>query len=188
MSVIVPSLKQAQALLYENILDPQIRKHCEATRVKANQIATLVSTKIRCNLKLVEIGSLLHDIGRARIHDVTHGYVGGQILQIHHYPQSVVKIVERHVLGGFSNIEATKVGLPNRDFIPQTLEEKIVCVADKLGAFEWNGIQQPHRWLTEVNNRLDELTKRYGLAEPYQTSMQRARHFTNELVELAISK
>lgn len=187
MSIVLPSLRNAQNILSGALADPQIRKHCEATRQKAIQVATLVSPKIPVNLKLLELGALLHDIGRAHIHDVTHGFIGGQILHKHEYPRSVVLIVERHVLGGFTAIEAEKLGLPKRDFVPQSWEEKIVCVADKLGVFEWDGIHQPKRWRVEVNDRFARLTKRYGLAEPFQASMQRARRFTEELMALAIS-
>jgi uncharacterized protein (TIGR00295 family) len=170
------------------LLDPQILKHCEATRQKALKIAKLVISKIPLNLQLLEIGALLHDIGRVQVHDVKHGYVGGQILREHKFPVSVVLIVERHVLGGFTPVEAEKVGLPKREFIPQTWEEKIVCVADKLGVFEWNGIHQPKLWPCKVNKRFAELTRRYGNAEPFLVSMQRARLFTEELVSLTTTK
>jgi uncharacterized protein len=188
MSIAFPSLQNAKHLLNETLSDASIQRHCEATRVKAVQIAALLSQKIQCNQQLVEIGALLHDIGRSQVHDVTHGYVGGQILQSRNYPRGIIKIVEKHVLGGFSEVEAEMIGLPKRDFIPQTWEEKIVCVADKLGVFFWDGIVQPQQWITKVNNRFVRLTKRYGRAEPFQTSMQRARHFTEELMGLALSK
>jgi uncharacterized protein len=182
MSIILPSLSEARTLLNETLSDAQIRRHCEATRQKALQIAKLVSPKIAVDYELIEVGALLHDIGRARVHDITHGYIGGQILLQQNYPKSVVLIVERHVLGGFTAVEAEKLGLPKRDFIPQTCEEKIVCVADKLRVFEWNGILPPQEWMAEVNARFSMLTQRYGFSEPYQTSMQRARQFTEELV------
>lgn len=182
MSIILPSLSEAQLLLNETLSDSQIRRHCEATRQKALQIAKLVSPKISVDYELIELGALLHDIGRAHVHDITHGYIGGQILLQHDYPQSVVLIVERHVLGGFTAVEAEKLGLPKRDFIPQTWEEKIVCVADKLRVFEWNRILPPQEWVAEVNARFSMLTQRYGSSEPYQSSMQRARQFTEELV------
>ncbi len=186
MSIVVPSIQKARILLNESVSDLNIRKHCEATREKALQIAIMVSVKKQINFQLIEVSALLHDIGRARVHDVTHGYVGGKILQHHLYPWSVVRIVERHVLGGFSDIEADMVGLPKRDFVPQTWEEKIVCVADKLGVFEWAGIRQPLGWLAEVNDRFARLSKRYGLVEPFKASMKRARRFTEELAALAI--
>jgi uncharacterized protein (TIGR00295 family) len=188
MSIVLPSLQQSQQLLNLTLLDSQLLRHCEATCQKARKIVGLVASKITLNMQLLETGALLHDIGRAQVHDVTHGYVGGQILRKNNYPISIILIVERHVLGGFTPVEAEKVGLPKREFIPQTWEEKIVCVADKLGVFEWEGIHHPQHWLSEVNKRFVGLTQRYGSAEPFLVSMQRARQFTEELVNLAMTK
>jgi uncharacterized protein len=188
MSIDLPSLDASQQLLNMTLLDSQILAHCEATRQKARKIADFVASRIPLNMQLLEIGALVHDIGRAQVQDVTHGYVGGQILRKKKYPNCIVLIVERHVLGGFTPVEAETVGLPKREFIPQTWEEKIVCVADKLGVFEWDGIHQPQHWLSEVNKRFDGLTQRYGSTEPFLVSMQRARQFTEELVNLAMTK
>jgi hypothetical protein len=119
---------------------------------------------------------------------VTHGFIGGLILLEQAYPLSVALIVERHVLGGFRANETEALGLPKRDFLPQSWEEKIVCVADKLGVYEWDGIEEPDKWLSEVDNRFAKLTKRYGIEEPFQASMQRARRYTRELMTLAIEE
>jgi uncharacterized protein len=188
MSLTLPSLEHAQNLLNRLVTDSQVLKHCRATRHKAIRIASQVASKISVDSQLLELGALLHDIGRSRVHDVTHGFIGGQILLEHGYPLSVVLIVERHVLGGFRALEAEALGLPKRDFLPQSWEEKIVCVADKLGVFEWGGIEYPEKWLPKVDNRFAKLTKRYGVADPFQASMQRAKGYTTELVALAIEE
>ncbi len=188
MPVVIPSLRDAQSLLNKTVLDSDIRRHCEATQQKAIQIANLVSSKVLVNIPLVKIGALLHDIGRAQIHDITHGYIGGQILHQNGYPLSLVRIVERHVLGGFTAKEALLVGLPGRTFIPQTWEEKIVCVADKLGLFEWNEIRQPKKWIEKMDVRFSELRKRYGIHEPYETSIKRARRLAQVVASLAVRK
>ena len=188
MTIPNPPLQKAQALLRQYIEDDEIQKHCEATQRKALQIAQQLSVKITVNFDLVGIGALLHDIGRARTHDVTHGYVGGQILELYEYSPAVVKIVERHVLGGFTAEEAVLLGLPERSFIPETWEEKIVCVADKLGIYDWDGITQPQSWLEEMENRFSELKKRYGASEPFFSSMERAKHFAVAMIRLTSLK
>jgi uncharacterized protein (TIGR00295 family) len=147
-----------------------------------------LSAKITVDLDLVEVGALLHDIGRARTHDVTHGFVGGQILELYDCSSAIVKIVERHVLGGFTTNEAVLVGLPERNFIPESWEEKIVCVADKLGIYDWNGITQQQNWLVKMENRFTELQKRYPVSEPYLSSMERAKHFAVAMVRLVTLK
>jgi uncharacterized protein (TIGR00295 family) len=47
-------------------------------------------------------------------------------------PLSIVNIIERHVGAGIPFEEAENLGLPPKDYIPITLEEKIVSHADNL--------------------------------------------------------
>jgi uncharacterized protein (TIGR00295 family) len=80
----------------------------------------------------VEIGALLHDIGRAKTHTVHHAVVGAEIAEAAGLPDSVVSIIKRHVGGGITAMEAKKLGWPEDVYVPMTLEEKIVSYADKL--------------------------------------------------------
>ena len=84
------------------------------------------------DLEIVEIGALLHDIGRSKTHTVHHAIVGAKIAKQRGLPEPIVRIIERHVGGGITAQEAEKLGWPVKDYIPETLEEKIVCYADKL--------------------------------------------------------
>jgi len=88
----------------------------------------------RIDLDLLQIGALLHDIGRSKTHTVKHGYVGAQILREKGMGERLALIIERHVGGGIDREEAAELGLPPRNYIPVSLEEKIVCYADKLVA------------------------------------------------------
>ncbi len=83
-------------------------------------------------MKLVEAGGLLHDIGRSRTHEVDHAVVGGQILKEMGMSDALVLIVERHIGAGIPADEAVELGLPERHYLPESLEEKIVAYADKL--------------------------------------------------------
>jgi uncharacterized protein len=87
---------------------------------------------VEVDLALVEIGGLLHDIGRSKTHTIQHAILGAKLVTSFHLPEALSKIVERHTGSGIPSEEAVKLGLPNRDFIPQSLEEKIVSYADKL--------------------------------------------------------
>jgi len=84
------------------------------------------------DLKLVEVGALLHDIGRGKTHSVHHAIIGAQIAESLGLPRPVVSIIKRHVGGGITTGEARKLGWPKGIYVPQTLEEKIVSYADKL--------------------------------------------------------
>ncbi len=83
------------------------------------------------DLELLEIGGYLHDIGRSVTHGVGHGVEGTKILSKYDFPSSVTRLVERHIGAGITAEEAYRLGLPKKDFIPETLEEKILAYADK---------------------------------------------------------
>jgi len=104
----------------------------KVSRIALKVADELIGNGFSVNLDLVERGALLHDVGRSVTHELEHGYFGGKILRKAGERDEVARIAERHVLGGISQDEAEKMGLPAKDFIPQTLEEKIVCYADKL--------------------------------------------------------
>ena len=44
----------------------------------------------------------------------------------------MLNIIERHIGAGITKEEAKSLGLPERSYMPQTLEEKIVAHADNL--------------------------------------------------------
>ena len=81
---------------------------------------------------LIKTGALLHDIGRSKTNNIDHGYVGGEILTDLDFPIEVIHIVERHIGTGISIDDAKAMNLPIKNYIPQTLEEKIVSHADNL--------------------------------------------------------
>jgi uncharacterized protein len=84
------------------------------------------------DLKLIEAGAMLHDIGRSQTHDVDHAAVGGKIVRELGVYELVARIVDRHIGAGIPQDEAKELGLPPGQYMPETLEEKIVCYADKL--------------------------------------------------------
>ena len=44
----------------------------------------------------------------------------------------MVEIVRKHVGAGISAEEARKLGLPDHDYVPRSLEEIVVCFSDKM--------------------------------------------------------
>jgi uncharacterized protein len=105
----------------------------------ALRIANIFKVKgYRVDIKLVEAGALLHDIGRGQTHGIEHGVVGGQTARRLGMPMELAHIIERHVGAGLTVDEARRNNLPRGSYVPETLEEKIVCYADKLieGAHE----------------------------------------------------
>ncbi|MEM2589368.1 MAG: TIGR00295 family protein, partial [Candidatus Bathyarchaeia archaeon] len=119
--------------LRESGCPENVIKHCEAVADLAVEIAKKCLEKgVNVNLELVEMGALLHDIGRAKTHSVHHAVIGAQIAKTLGLPEPIITIIKRHVGGGITAQEAKKLGWPRDVYTPQTLEEKIVAYADKL--------------------------------------------------------
>jgi len=129
----LPTKEQTLQLLVKNGCQPNVIKHCEAVSKLAVEIALTIRKRgLNCNIELVEVGSLLHDIGRAKTHSVHHAIEGARIAETQRLPKPVISIIKRHVGGGISANEARRLRWPRDNYIPQTLEEKVVCYADKL--------------------------------------------------------
>ncbi|MEM2337181.1 MAG: TIGR00295 family protein [Candidatus Bathyarchaeia archaeon] len=133
MSEKFPSKEQAINFLRESGCPENVIKHCEAVADLAVEIAKKCLEKgVNVNLELVEMGALLHDIGRAKTHSVHHAVIGARIAKTLGLPEPIITIIKRHVGGGITAQEAKKLGWPRDVYTPQTLEEKIVAYADKL--------------------------------------------------------
>ncbi len=107
-------------------------RHCLAVSQNAMRIASQVSTPV--DKSLIEFGAVLHDLGRCRTHGIEHAVVGAEMARGAGLPGAVANIIERHIGAGLTASEAKELGLPERDFLPLTPEEKIVSYADNLTA------------------------------------------------------
>jgi uncharacterized protein len=129
----LPTRDQAIQFLKQSGCRQNVIRHVEAVSDLAVDIAEAIRNRgYPVNVRLVEVGALLHDIGRSKTHSVHHAVAGAEIAESFGLPQQVVSIIKRHVGGGITAREAKKLGWPRDVYIPQTVEEKIVCYADKL--------------------------------------------------------
>lgn len=91
----------------------------------------------------VEEAAMLHDIGIfltdappihcfGKYHYLCHGYLGADLLRSEGLPRHAL-VAERHTGTGLTlkQILERDLPLPHRDMIPVSIEEKIVCFADK---------------------------------------------------------
>jgi len=129
----IPNAQEALALHRKYGSNDRIVSHCQAC---AN-ISKLLSEKAteqghQVNVDAVVAGALLHAIGRRQTQLMTHGSVGAGLLEKERVDSVVVEIVRRHVGAGISAQEAAVLGFPPGDYIPRTLEQEIVCFADKM--------------------------------------------------------
>ncbi|MFH1750001.1 MAG: HD domain-containing protein [bacterium] len=116
--------------------------HSKMVAEKALKIARRVKY-LNPDLKFIQEAAMLHDIGifltntpglgcYGKAPYVRHGYLGKKVLDKEKLPKHGL-VCERHVGVGLSKKDIIKreLPLPKRDMIPITLEEKIICFADK---------------------------------------------------------
>jgi uncharacterized protein (TIGR00295 family) len=130
---VIPSEGDSLALHKKYRSNERIVAHCR-TVARVSMVITEEFERRgrRVDSKVVLAAALLHDIGRTRVQTVRHGLEGSEILQGEGVDEKILEVVRRHVGAGISAEEARKLDLPDLDYIPRTLEERIVCFADKM--------------------------------------------------------
>lgn len=118
-------------------------KHSIQVRDKALAIAEKFP---EADKELIFCGAMLHDIGIRFCNApdigcygadeyIMHGILGGAYLDSLDLPcgHALARICERHTGSGITAAEIMEnnMPLPVRDLMPETLEEKIICLADK---------------------------------------------------------
>ena len=128
-------ITQAEAikLLVEAGCSPDVVEHCK----EVASLAVEITEKIKAaghevNPELVRIGALLHDFGRCETHKISHAVEGFKLAKSRGLDPEISEIIKRHIGAGISREEAKKLGLPEDDYFPHSLEEKIVAHADNL--------------------------------------------------------
>jgi uncharacterized protein len=118
---------------------PDVIEHCRAVAQYAriialniNQCAQKKGLKSNVDIDLVFIGGLLHDVGRSRTQNILHAVEGAKIAAKKGLDDRLVNIIERHIGAGIPIEEAKALGLPEKDYMQITIEEKIVAHADNL--------------------------------------------------------
>ncbi len=129
MSSTIPSEDECIELLMEAGCKRRVVIHCCTVEAVAKEIVSRVKG---ADPDLVAAGALLHDIGRSVDHSIMHAYIGSQIVQAHGLPQPIVDIVRKHTGAGLDAEDVEELGLPDADYMPRTLEEKIVAHADNM--------------------------------------------------------
>ena len=124
---------KALQLLRDSGCSEKVIAHCMAVSEHAAEIAGKIAASGRpVDVELVTIGGLLHDLGRCRSHGIDHAVIGAGIATQVGLDPLIINIIKKHIGAGISTEEAKELGLPEDDYMPFTLEEKIVAHADNL--------------------------------------------------------
>lgn len=116
--------------------------HSNNVKNKALEIA-YQHPDLNVDIQFIAEAAMLHDIGifmcdAPRIHCfgthhyIEHGYLGADLLRAEGLPRHAL-VCERHTGTGLSMEKTLKDGLPlpHRDMLPVSMEEQLICYADK---------------------------------------------------------
>lgn len=117
--------------------------HSRQVAQKSLEIAGNLS-HLEPDLEFITTAAMLHDVGifltraesigcTGKLPYICHGYLGRQLLDDQGIDPGFGLVAERHTGAGITlaNILQQGLPLPLRDMVPLTLEEKIICCADK---------------------------------------------------------
>ncbi len=118
-----------------------LTEHSEAVRDLALEIAC--NRNLDVDREFIAEAAMLHDIGIVKcdapsiscfgtLPYICHGTEGARILRLEGLPRHAL-VAERHTGAGISasEIVARNLPIPPRDYLPISLEEKLICYADK---------------------------------------------------------
>jgi len=178
---------QAQALLEGHISDARVLAHCREVAAVACRIAWALREQGQTvDLEQVEVMGLLHDVGRARSHDIRrHGIKGFLLVQSEGVGRQG-HICLTHLLKGRNAAQGVEAGFlseeelsrisSDRPFSDLSLEEIIVTVADAMVIDEG---------IVPIAERFRRGCLRYGdqahLAENYQRALSLEARLTEML-------
>ncbi len=117
-------------------------RHCRSVA----ELALRINTERHLGLdpETVETAAMLHDIGIFKTDAdgiqcfgsepyIRHGIIGAELLRDEGIPEEIARVAERHTGAGITADDIIEMGLPlpRRDYMPETLLERLICYADK---------------------------------------------------------
>lgn len=128
--------------------------HCQAVTDLALKIAR-TRKELKANEEMLMYGGMLHDIGIfltdapdigcfGNLPYIAHGYKGRELLEKEGLTE-IAPVCERHIGVGITinDIKKRNLPIPMRDMTPQSIEEKIICYADKFFSKSASNLLQP---------------------------------------------
>ena len=126
----------------ENGLRRILLIHSQSVAQKALQIV-VSHPELNIDRDFILSAAMLHDIGIVRTYApgiecygtepyIRHGVMGAAMMREEGY-EDLARICERHTGAGLSldDIVSQNLPLPHQSFLPETIEEQLICYADK---------------------------------------------------------
>jgi uncharacterized protein len=128
--------------------------HCQAVTELALKIARN-HPELNADKEVLIYSGMLHDIGicftdapdigcYGSLPYIAHGYKGRALLEKAGLSK-IAPVCERHIGVGITveDIKKNNLAIPQREMTPQTIEEKIICYADKFFSKSARNLLQP---------------------------------------------
>jgi uncharacterized protein len=169
-------------------VDSEARKYLYIHSMKVREVALRIATlkpHLGANPDIIKDASFLHDIGifmtdapdigcYGSFPYVAHGYLGRELLEKEGF-EKIAPVCERHMGVGITRQEIIEkqMPLPHRDMVPVTIEEKIICYADKFFSKSATDLTKPKspekirkklaKYGEDKIQRFDEMVNLFGL-------------------------
>jgi len=148
----IPNKGECLKILKDSGCSEEVIEHC----IIVTRLAIKIGRLCGADIKIITAGGLLHDVGRSKTHGILHAVEGSKISRRLGLSIKISNIIERHIGAGITKEDAILLSLPPKDYLPITLEEKIISHADNLIA-------------THRKQRLQEIVKKWekkGMHKP----------------------
>ena len=163
-----------------------------STQVRDKALAILANPSrppLELDSEFVSAGAMLHDVGVLQCHApsilcmgtrpyIAHGIIGAEMLREYGRTHGIdlepfARICERHTGTGLTaqEIREQRLPLPEQDFLPETPEEKLICLADKFFSKSGDMQEKPlaairrslEKFGPDTLERLDAFCRLFGL-------------------------
>ncbi len=140
--------------------------------VKVTELALKIAEhnpQLNPDIKFILKGAMLHDIGiiktnasdigcNGKYRYIAHTYLGREILEKEGFSE-IARVCETHVGVGLSkkDIQKSNFPLPHRDMLPKSVEEKIICYADK-----FYSKSEKHLLIPKPEDKIRKKVLKYG--------------------------
>ena len=150
----------------DNALRYILMTHSTLVKERAVRICDLHPELLLDRQFIIE-AAMLHDIGIFKCNApgiycfgsepyLIHGRIGAELLRAEGYPKHA-RVCERHTGAGITKEEIIRLNLPlpHQDFLPETMEEKVICYADKF-------FSKTHPEVEKTIEQAEQSLKRFG--------------------------
>lgn len=148
--------------------------HSECVTRKALQIVDK-HPELKLDRNFIQEAAMLHDIGIVKCNApgiecfgvepyIKHGIIGADMLRTAGYPKHA-RVCERHTGAGIAlqDIIEQHLPLPQQDFLPETMEEQVICYADKFySKTHLDRVRTPEQALKSIGRFGKEGTQRFA--------------------------